>query len=595
MSLYLSANKLTSDYGTVGDYLIEWRLGSVSGDAVFITGEGSDPLLQAIHPFEDEIVQSGTLYPVIIYSDFNGQRYTLQPDSGDNYSPDLLQCLELYFVVIDSVNCASGGAGTYSHIYTYVNTLDPAIDASRTIKFDLNADGSTNFFAWYFQGFEVVDRLTIYYYHINDIENPDKLIDWKIGSNLTGDDFTSDPKKYDFSSIHSVIDLQPYNHENGDYLIIEVIPRTEEPTNLNTNWTLSVKCLETFDDNTYENNMRVIDTDTVAMIWDNVNCVYHVTWQNLVPYTIPTHYENYLDTRYLDYLEIAFVGFDYYTKNDFTFHVQLRNKIDTTKGSINYSTTCAALNGSLNITKTGNQLVYTFTNSTDYNFYKTSYNTILANTTWATQSTDPYVRSYYNHIFTNERIGTTCGDSYTDQSVYIWDAENQFVFDDGANTITITLTTFSLPIEEDCDDLYDETYVIKSNIDGAISAVDYSIDTNIRYNGFIGRYWEATNSIDSFKTFNLAYYEVNQSLIGITPTGWNNLSTEWYFTNGYGIDLQTGIVEITDMDDPINNFRIKTVLNPDGTYLATVDAIIVYEIANGVVIIPTTTTTTTTI
>ena len=186
MATLLSAAKLKSDYGTIGNYLIEWRKDSVSGTPVFITGEGSDPLIQAVHPFTDEIVQSGTLYPVIIYAYFNGQKYTLVPNAGDNYSPDLLHCLELYYQVIDSITCSSGGAGTYSHVYSYVNNLDPAINASRTIKFDLNSDGTTNFFAWYFQGFEVVDQLTITYYHINDLENPDILVNWKIGSNLSG-------------------------------------------------------------------------------------------------------------------------------------------------------------------------------------------------------------------------------------------------------------------------------------------------------------------------------------------------------------------------------------------------------------------------
>jgi hypothetical protein len=584
MSTYLSANKLKSDYGIVGDYLIEWRVGSTTGNCVFISGEGTDPLIQMIHPFTNQIVQSGTLYPVIVYSYFNGQKYTLLPNQGGNYSPTLLNCLELYYVSIDNVDCQSGGAGTYSHNYSYIGNLSPAIDASRSIKFDLNSDGTTKFLAWKFEGLNVVDQIIITYYHINDINNPDILRDWKIGSNLSGNDFVSATKKYDYSQIKNIIDLQLYNHESGDYLIIDIIPRTEEPTNNNTNWNFSCKCLETFDDNIYGDDMRVIDTSTVSIVYDTINCVYNVSWKNVLPYTLPSYYRNYIYSRLLTSIE--YLGFSLYNPTTKIFNVQLRNKIDTNITSLNYTTVCTALNNSLNITKTGNQIILTFIDNTDYNVYKESYNTIINDATWSNKSSDYNVRSHYNCIRLVERIATNCGDSFTTLNIFIWD-KDLIIFDDVLKTITITLSMIvESPTEIDCNDLYDEIVSLKNSIQYSIDIPDFNVNTNVRYNGFIGLIFYSIQNIDSSRSFDFSYYEIDEVLLGVNPTGWKRVNGWSIKDKGYGLDLQTGIVEITNMSDPVNNFRIKTILNSDGTYLTNENAVTVYEVVNGIVITP---------
>lgn len=602
MSLYLSANKLVSDYGTVGDYLIEWRLGSVSGEAVFISGEGTDPLLQAIHPFEDEVVQSGTLYPVIIYAYFNGQKYTLQPNYGDNYSPDLLQCLELYFVVIDGVNCANGNSSGsypyqyYTHIYQYFNELSPALDASRTIKFDLNADGTTNFFAWYFNAYSVVDRFTATYYHINDLGNPELLVDWKVGFNNSGDNFLASPKIYSRGSINSVIDLRLYGHQAGDYLLLNVVPRTEEPSNPNTDWQLYLKCLEFFPDNDYDPNMRVIDTNTIAMNYNEASCRWEMSWKNLTPYNLPAHYSNYLDSTWLDNIHTPPLSGRYYEWATNTFKIYFRNSISITRGWTNSSTTCFALIGTLNIINISNQITYTFTHADDYNHYKSSYDTIMANPVLYNKSTDRNVSSYYNHIQAVERIATTCGDSYESKKFFAL-GEDNFIFDDDNRTITFTQIPLTvLPDNIPCNGLYSEMTSLQTQINQAVNGADFNITTNVRYGGFRLRYYNATETKDASFNYQFAYKENDQSLIGVFPTGWGttrSFSTSATIT-GWGFDMQTGNAEITDLNDPENNFRIRTVLNPDGTYLTSGNAITVYEISDGVVITPTTTTTTTT-
>ena len=236
--------------------------------------------------------------------------------------------------------------------------------------------------------------------------------------------------------------------------------------------------------------------------------------------------------------------------------------------------------GTLNITKIGTQITYTFTDIEDYNTYKDSYDNITGNTSWNNQSSNPDDRSYYNYIYSSDRIAPTCGDNHDYNGGIIWNDSVPFIFDAGLKTITINLTAPpAIPVEIDCDDLHDEVTYIVTDINNNINKPDYNINTNVRYNGFVGRYLGIIIVLDEYIPHSFNYSENHYSMIGVTPTGWGDVK---YSSNlsivDYGIDLQTGKCTITDMNDPINNFKIETILNPDGTYLALEDAITIYEI-----------------
>ena len=112
---FLSAGDLISLSGnSIGNYAIEWRQDSVDGSVPFTSGVGaSDPNIQAQHPFTDEVVFAGTLYPVITYIYIDGNEYTSTPQSGPYYSPDLITCLSS--VVITSID--------YQHCFRHRSTI----------------------------------------------------------------------------------------------------------------------------------------------------------------------------------------------------------------------------------------------------------------------------------------------------------------------------------------------------------------------------------------------------------------------------------------------------------------------------------------
>lgn len=584
MSLYLSANKLVSDYGTVGDYLIEWRLGSVSGEAVFISGEGTDPLLQVIHPFEDEVVQSGTLYPVIIYAYFNGQKYTLQPNYGDNYSPDLLQCLELYFVVIDGVNCASGTnpISYYSHGFVYQNTLDIAIDASRTIKFDLNSDGSTKAFAWYFHTYSVVDRIQVYYVSINDTANPILLHDWRVGNNLLQSQYISLPYDYDDYWLKLVMDLSLQTFTSGDYLLIDIIPRVLEPTNPNTDWKVYFKCLSSYSTYTPDPDFRVPDMSTLA-IDTSVACRYKFSWTTLSPYIFPD------DNWRYQQIGLANYGWDNQSIN-YVSTGTISGWINIVKDtSVRFTIhgSCSSLDGSVNIIKSGSIYTATFTNETDYLKYKNAYDAVMAHVYFSDYINDNTVMEYYKKLEFHFKVAATCGDSSTDVTLTIhysnsvtWDDVNYII------TVDVTQVTNGLPIAS-CDQRKsDMNAAIISPINGSISRADFDYTTYISYGSPVRglSYYEYIPSLETTVRYSL--YNKGLSAFGdYIPDEWVQFGTSAYLHLCYAKIL------ITDANDPVNNFRISNYMNVDGSTKSTPE--IIYEISDGVVITPTTTTTTT--
>ena len=89
---YMTVGVVQVNTGTLGDYLIEWRLNSTTGTTVFITGNAgnTDPTIQSYHPIIYEPVQAGILYPVLRYIEINSVKYSAYSFSVYGlYSPDL--------------------------------------------------------------------------------------------------------------------------------------------------------------------------------------------------------------------------------------------------------------------------------------------------------------------------------------------------------------------------------------------------------------------------------------------------------------------------------------------------------------------------
>ena len=136
--MFLSVGIITLNTGTIGYYAIDWRLDSTSGDIVFTSGETLDPgEVQVQHPFTNEIVFAGTLYPIIKYIYVDGIKYTSVYEEGSRYSPDLINCIDP--IIIDAIECETvyGADTLYPYYLTYTNGVDLADNKSRTLKYNI--------------------------------------------------------------------------------------------------------------------------------------------------------------------------------------------------------------------------------------------------------------------------------------------------------------------------------------------------------------------------------------------------------------------------------------------------------------------------
>ena len=587
----LSCGLITGS-GTITSYVIEWRSGSRTGDVVMLSGYNPNEPVNAIHPFVDEPVQSGDLYAVVKYIVIDGTKYSPYYRYGQ-FSPDLKICFN--YVSVGAVTCANGLQPLpYTNQFAYTNATDPAENASRSIKFNLNSDGSTHFIAWRFTGYNVVDQIIVKYYKINDLANPVILSNWAVGLNNTGDNFTSDPKRRDYTKLSFVEDLTQFSFVDGDYILFEVIPRVDEPTTTDTNWLLEIQCLDSFPDYTAPAGCRTVDPTTIGIAFDSVNCLYDITFKTLVPYVLQDHFRNYLDNRFLTSCDNLMATIPHQDFANHTFHIPVLRLMDITTGSILSSGyTCNALAGSLNVTKVGSLYTLTFTSVDDYNLYKNNYNGILADSNWQQYVNDNTNLKYYMYFMLYLRIANSCGDTYTTKSIYLHH-DAAWTFDDvnyiiTVNAIAITNGMTSAP----CDNTYSKINSDVSNIGYAITNPDFDITTYCRTDTFLSaRFHSVWDRGETYKPYALAYYVDDAALKGNIPSDWGPFWIPNYMTTYSGFQMVAGKVEITDINDPLNNFKVSTWLHEDGTYnrdpYPLYDTVpdLVYEMSGGVQIYP---------
>lgn len=573
----LSVGNLVSTGDTIGDYFIEWHLGAVDGPITLTSGSGND-YYQATHPFVNEPVQGGVLYPVIVYIEFNGVMYRSNQVDGTRYSPDLLDCLAPLTVV--SMNCSNGGAfGNYTHHLAYNNSIDPSNNASRMIKFDLNSDGSTQFFAWKFAGYTVADRIKVSY--VSGLVTT-LIDDWVVGTNSNTMNYTSSPKRYGNSNLLFVTDLRAITYASGDYILVEIIPRYFETTNVNTNWDLYLKCLSTFDCDIFPNDFQVINPASISMEYDALNCKYRVAFQTSVSWDSTTE-------DMFKYLSASMYG----TSDTFTgaqqMYLDLR-KSTLCVGNFYYTgSTCVNLIGTSNVSKVGNILTISLTSVTDYNAYKATYDAVVALAQYTGYTTDDTLLAHYRFFVLSLRTGTVCGDSGVLASYYIH-LSSTVVFDDVAKTITITLvnTPNNLPTVS-CDSSKTTVQTYITSAQNLISTANFSYTAGVRATSPFGFLFFSTTVFDETqKNFYWAHSIVSpiiNDICDMAETPWCPITNAGYIDYmAYRFALR---VEITDNLDPINNWRLLNRLDAEGCLIT--DSLlytVIYEIVDGVVITP---------
>ena len=566
---------------TITSYVVEWRSGSIIGPIVLLTGFNADETIQATHAFTNEPVQSGTLYAVIKYIVINGIRYSPYYRFGQ-YSPDLFSCLGSITVL--SLNCFNGTTGwpLYPSRVFYRSQTDASVDASRKIRFDLNADGTTKFFEWQFVGYNVADRITTYYVHVLDEENPILMSDYIIGANPTSN-YTSTPPVIKTASFRKVDDVSVYNYQNGDYVLVEVTPRVFQPTELDTNWDIYMHCASTFGTSGYNSGplVRTIDGTTVKMQFVEGSCSWQMTWENVLPYNFPANEWEY--TNYKKFNNgVSVLGND----PPLLFYSNFLKMESWPALPFSYNSTCSLSTNAIRVQKVGSVITITFDaiNSADYDKYVESYNNVIINSEWTNYVNDDTNAYYYKLCrFTTKTI--SCADSGASKTIYVHH-DASILFDDINHVITINL----IPMGPNnipnliCNSKYSQAGFIVSSVNATHAEGNYDMTTNFLISTPISGYSVRQGTIYDTTKINNGYliYGVDSSVMmdsNYLPPEWRQISPTIY-----GMYLAYVTAEITDNTDPSNNCRLTNFLNSDGTINAIGE--IIYDVSKGIILIP---------
>lgn len=518
---FLSSGNLISRSGaTIGDYVIEWRSNSISGDIAFVSGVGSDVDIQAQHPFVDEVVFAGTLYPIIRYVYINSNRYNAYSSAGARFSPDLLTCLSS--VVINPITCSTtlGSDTLYPFYLTYNNVTDYGQNKSREIQYVISS--GTTYFAWEFYGYTVAEQFQIYYCTSGDTVGTlvDNFIHGVNGviQNLYPSSYPTNPKitnaNYGGTApLAYITRLSGFTWSEGNYLRLKITGSVYEPTVTNTNWYLKCKCLTSSDIDCSsfiaDSGMSKILSGTTQMLYSgDPTCQYQITYETLdSPFiSMPPRTTGGLPNIYKyigGYTWWYGASGGNYAGNSYASPVKIGlrwSNIASNYGiyaSTGYTTCVNLVSGqTITITKTTTGVTYTFTDISDYNDFVSDIavwkSSSYYNTWTGLTNTDT---RYYAQFRIMTTVATSCGDTHSDTYLYYhWSCP--ITYDTTGKTITIdfVIPTNNITSGITCDTSYS---AVQSSISLLSDTKNYTIPggslvTHVRYLGTVYATWIQT-------------------------------------------------------------------------------------------------------
>ena len=591
----LSTDIMVAEVCTVGDYVIDWYLDDIvtPTQPTFASANSGNttPGIAQFHPFSIPS-QGGSWIPVIRYVYLNGIKYTSVITPGASYSSDLASCLTPINVL--NLNCIvpivgqpgynapAYNATQYSHRFAYVNSVSLPADSSKTLGFDLNSDGSTQYLAWRFDGLAISDRITFTY--VSPLNSTSTVLqDYVVGSDVPND-WINTPRKYQSGSYKYVIDFSAITYATGDYILINIVAGYIAPTNTNTNWTVYLKCLEVFDTSW---TRAITDVCSPVMTYNTGLCRYDLT------YNLST-FDNNAGTDIYKYLVTSTS-----TPNSSIITTNFSNGQQSCDYDANtqYGPGCIPAAGSYTYTKTGATTVFQFTSLADYNKYKLDYDNAIAAITPVGPVPATSDLNYYRFIrmWLQKYNSDVCGDVASINTNINFHYLTPVVFDLGAQTMTFTVAAidgtpyFSTvgACAGTCSSLIFLTaansYVTSANTTYTAATTQVYTSNGIYY--IHSAPVVTTSSKLAGVSYNLTRYPAYPSPTGGT-NGWNTTAisgspTRYKNDYWYYYDLIT----ITDSLDGVNNFKIESYLDTNGVY-ALVNKHTIYEISGGVVTTP---------
>jgi hypothetical protein len=249
---------------------------------------------------------------------------------------------------------------------------------------------------------------------------------------------------------------------------------------------------------------------------------------------------------------------------------------------------CTNQNSGTTVNKSGNTITLTFGDSTDYDYYKTKYQTLSGTTNMVNYTGNPANINYYKLYVLGVQQSNSCGDTVVKSNTYYTHASSPPLFDDANKTLTFIMVTMTNGFSSGstCNDGYSVTNSMNSSIQGNINEAPYSYTTYVHYGSGSGG-----SAIDGYYFFQGSqsatqgtFWAQRQTsppitACDLTSLGWYDVSTTTVvYTLGYRLT-------ITDTSDPSNNFKVERVVDSAGVLITnSANYIKLYEIVGGVVI-----------
>lgn len=586
----LSVGNLVAGDCEFEEYLIDWYR---DGEHALVSGVGNDPEIEAFHPFIGDAaipVLPGTWVPRVRYVVINGERvyaYNQAEEPCQKWCT-LLQDLPV-IIVVEPINCLTVNTdnGLYSFTLSYKTEMDFSL-ASRTVKFELPDDGSAAYLAFMFEGIMIADRIEIF---LNDSLEP--LTSWIVGWSATNSQYDVMPYIHGQSSIKYVLALPEYLPDS--YLLIRITPSVLD-NNINTEWTLRLKCLgiDTEWGCDYPTPEMQEITD-ISIVEDTVNCrnLISITKRELFKELYPNtphpmaNMRDYagLSNTYSSSHSISGTVDEeekkeiVYISNKASYNMKQWKSVDSPSEYVN----CSSV---LHISKTGNKTTFQCTSSDDYNAFYDSYSALMLTGYITEYVNDNTNYRYYRQIGVFIRLSQlNCGDQSSGTVYFVFHPSAIFSFD--PNQLKIEVITsevvFGLPYLE-CDDSYDYAEVLANNINQYHNKVDFNVSTMCRVKAPLGSAAGSYESIPIGNIINFSKGSIIWHRADIQQCEDLNMfciNQELYPKCYIFYSLFLRLIYTGDLPK-YENYEIHNLLNSEGCYDPS-NPVLIYKVENGVV------------
>ena len=565
----LNVGNLIASNCILDEYVIDWY---VDGIKMLVTGKGTDPDIQTLHPFTGDAaipVVGGLWIPVVRYITVAGQ---------DIYTTNI-KCrkwcdmiISLPQITVNSIYCGFKGTGVnlpsvyYDFKIKYRYTQDWSL-ASRTIRYDLNS--SSIHFAYFFTAYNVADRIKIF--HSNDLNNP--LTDVIVGNTGVVKQTTTMPYGVKSSSYKQIIALPEYTA--GSYLIIQILPSVISG-GIATDWDLEMKCLDSGYVIEYDFVSQACwqwDTDSFDFFYDTAACIFKCRIK------IGCSQNQNFSLNVTKYGGMTFA--EYYALSGDIFILDIASTTNIGSGTYQktgYSTKTATY-GDYSLKKEGDVYTFTCANVLDYNDIKSGFDYLMASAWVSGFINDSTKKEYYRYYrFYHYNSPLFCGQDGETTWVLYFHLSSVVTFDPVNLIVTITCAqiTCDYPVSPDpCNRIKSSICSLVANLESTRTRADFNHPTKCRYKYPLGGGWYFSSiSLPNIYDFNGPSFNFanNKCLpLPMTDPAWHVGVTYYqFYVSSFRINITAERNSTTGewITDPLENFTLYWMINPNtGTLL----------------------------